>query len=44
VGIYIGDGKMIHAPRPGKIVEIVQLRGSTYYEPMAWSIRRYATQ
>ncbi|ACZ32441.1 Peptidase M23 (plasmid) [Xylanimonas cellulosilytica DSM 15894] len=42
VGIYIGDGKMIHAPRPGKTVEIVQLRGSTYYEPMAWSIRRYA--
>lgn len=42
VGIYIGDGKMIHAPRPGKTVEIVQLQGSSYYEPMAWNIRRYA--
>nr|WP_238362789.1 C40 family peptidase [Actinopolymorpha pittospori] len=42
VGIYLGNGQMIHAPRPGKSVEIVQLRGSRYYEPMAWSIRRYA--
>lgn len=41
VGIYIGNGQMIHAPRPGKTVEIVQLKGSTYYEPMAWSIKRY---
>jgi cell wall-associated NlpC family hydrolase len=22
VGLYIGAGKMIHAPRPGKVVEI----------------------
>lgn len=43
VGIYLGDGKMIHAPRPGKSVEVVQLQGSTYYEPMAWSILRYTT-
>ena len=42
VGIYIGNGQMIHAPRPGKTVEIVQLKGSSYYEPMAWSIKRYA--
>lgn len=42
VGIYIGDGRMVHAPRPGTAVEIVQLRGSDYYEQMAWSIRRYA--
>jgi len=42
VGIYIGAGQMIHAPRPGKTVEIVQLKGSSYYEPMAWSIKRYA--
>lgn len=41
VGIYLGNGQMIHAPRPGKSVEIVQLKGSRYYEPMAWSIRRY---
>lgn len=25
VGIYIGDGKMIHAPRPGKSVEIADM-------------------
>lgn len=43
VGIYLGDGRMIHAPVPGSTVEIVQLRGSAYYEPMAWNIRRYST-
>lgn len=42
VGIYIGSGQMIHAPRPGKSVEIVKLKGSSYYESMAWSIKRYA--
>lgn len=42
VGIYLGDGKMIHAPRPGKTVEITQIRGSAYHEAMAWSIRRFA--
>lgn len=41
VGIYVGDGKMIHAPRPGKTVEITQLRGNGYYEKMAWAIKRY---
>jgi cell wall-associated NlpC family hydrolase len=25
IGIYIGDGKMIHAPRPGKDVQIVKV-------------------
>lgn len=27
VGIYIGDGKLIHAPRPGKSVEVANLSG-----------------
>ncbi|HEX6194871.1 MAG TPA: C40 family peptidase [Jiangellaceae bacterium] len=27
VGIYLGNGEMIHAPRPGKTVEIVSLEG-----------------
>jgi cell wall-associated NlpC family hydrolase len=27
VGIYLGNGEMIHAPRPGKTVEIVSLDG-----------------
>ncbi|AWN05113.1 minor tail protein [Streptomyces phage Vorvolakos] len=31
VGIYLGGGKMIHAPRPGKNVEIVSLT-SGYYQ------------
>lgn len=31
VGIYMGDGKMIHAPRPGKSVEIVDMT-SGYYQ------------
>ncbi len=31
VGIYLGGGKMIHAPRPGKSVEIVSLT-SGYYQ------------
>lgn len=26
-GMYIGDGKVIHAPRPGKVVEITGLSG-----------------
>lgn len=41
IGIYIGNGQMVHAPRPGKTVEIVQLEGSAYYEPMLWSIKRF---
>jgi cell wall-associated NlpC family hydrolase len=27
VGIYLGNGQMIHSPRPGKTVEIVELEG-----------------
>ena len=42
VGIYAGNGMMIDAPRPGKPVEEIPLRGSPYFEPMAWSIRRFA--
>jgi gamma-D-glutamyl-L-lysine dipeptidyl-peptidase len=30
VGIYAGDGCMIHAPRTGRNVEIIQLRGFEY--------------
>lgn len=43
VGIYLGNGTMIDAPRPGKTVEIIQLKGSRYYEPMAWAIKRYGS-
>lgn len=43
IGIYVGGGKMIHAPRPGKNVEIVVLQGNPYFESMAWSIKRFAS-
>lgn len=39
VGIYVGDGKMIHAPRPGKGVEIADL-GSGYYQDIFMGGRR----
>ena len=31
VGIYIGSGQMIHAPRPGKVVEVIKVYGSPWY-------------
>ncbi len=31
VGIYVGNGKMIHAPRPGKSVCVVNVYGSPWY-------------
>ncbi|MGW7276635.1 C40 family peptidase [Streptomyces sp. NPDC054864] len=37
VGLAIGDGKMVHAPRPGKTVETVPLSDWTRYD---WAIRR----
>ncbi len=35
VGIYLGNNKMIHAPRPGKSVEIVDI---------SWHVRNYRIQ
>ena len=40
VGIYYGDGKMIHAPSTGKGIEIVSLAG-TKYERELCIARRY---
>lgn len=31
VGIYMGQGKMVHAPRPGKSVEVTDLTKGYYY-------------
>jgi len=39
VGIYIGNGKFIHAPRPGKSVEIADMR-SGYYQKLFMGGRR----
>lgn len=40
VGIYHGDGKMIHSPKTGRTVEIIDLAG-TIYEKELCGIRRY---
>lgn len=32
VGIYLGGGKMIHTPRPGKAVEVVSMTDSYYMD------------
>lgn len=39
VGIYIGNGKFIHAPRPGKSVEIADLK-SGYWQDLFMGGRR----
>lgn len=40
VGLYIGNGQMIHAPRPGKTVELVDL--DPYWTKFPWDVRRMA--
>jgi cell wall-associated NlpC family hydrolase len=40
VGLAIGGGQMVHAPRPGKSVEVTALDG--YWERYDWDIRRIA--
>lgn len=35
IGIYLGGGKVIHAPRPGKRVEIMGLNGYTVFTRVA---------
>lgn len=32
VGIYIGNGKMIHAPKPGRNVEIMKVYGNPWFK------------
>lgn len=40
VGIYYGDGKLLHSPNTGKTVEIIPLAG-TIYEKELCAARRY---
>lgn len=40
VGIYHGDGQMIHSPNTGKTIEILPLKG-TYYEKELCIAKRY---
>jgi hypothetical protein len=39
VGMYVADGKMIHAPRPGNEVSIVDIVGSGWIKEYAGAIR-----
>ncbi|MCI9093383.1 MAG: C40 family peptidase [Coprobacillus sp.] len=39
VGIYIGDNKMVHAPRTGKPVQITSIKTS-YYDKQFYCVRR----
>lgn len=41
IGIYIGNGQMIHAPETGDVVKITTVIGNSYWEAQQWSIRRY---
>ncbi len=41
IGIYMGGGKMLDAPRTGKDVEILDLQNDPYWAPMAWRIVRF---
>jgi gamma-D-glutamyl-L-lysine dipeptidyl-peptidase len=41
VGMYIGDGKMIHAPNPASTVEVVNVFDSTHYSSEYAGARRY---
>lgn len=41
VGLYLGDGKMLHAPRPGKSVEITDMTNG-YYQNAFMGGRRVA--
>ncbi|WP_270182087.1 C40 family peptidase [Alkalihalobacillus sp. CinArs1] len=40
VGMYYGDGKMIHSPSTGRIIEITPLKGTIYEEELC-GVRRY---
>lgn len=40
VGIYYGDGKMLHSPKTGKVIEIIELK-DTFYEKELCAARRY---
>ena len=39
VGIYIGNGEMIHAPKPGDVVKISNINNSYWNNAYLWSKR-----
>jgi hypothetical protein len=44
IGIYAGNGTMIHAPRTGENVEVLDLKADSYFDRMVWSIRRFSSR
>jgi cell wall-associated NlpC family hydrolase len=42
VGVYSGDGEMIHSPRTGSTVEVTSIYSEPYFSEFAGG-RRYAT-
>ncbi|MCF2528104.1 bifunctional lytic transglycosylase/C40 family peptidase [Yinghuangia soli] len=40
IGIYIGNGQMVHAPKPGDIVKVSDLSES-FYANANWQVRRF---
>lgn len=40
IGIYIGNGQMVHAPKSGDVVKVSDLSES-YYNNAAWRVRRF---
>ena len=41
VGICIGNGQMIHAPKTGDVVKTVTYSGNSYWDPKNKGYRRY---
>lgn len=43
VGLYVGRGRMVHAPQSGELVEVVRLRGSRYGQRLVAARRLVAS-
>lgn len=41
VGLYIGNGQMIHEPSTGDVAKVTTIVGVPYWESQTWKIRRY---
>jgi hypothetical protein len=44
VGIYMGNGHMLHAPRPGKSVQFASVESRSWFRPRLLGIRRVNKQ
>lgn len=41
VGLYIGNGQMIHEPNTGDVAKVTTIVGAPYWESQTWKVRRY---